>query len=281
MNDPVLCVDGFSYDRDSIEAWFKEQSASSSQLNGVNYTSPVTGEKLQSTLMISNINLAKAIHVYANHEIHLGPRAPSLTTNSENETALNDLEFESLQFSQWTLGRGITLEKHRSTAVKAAIHADRTDWYDLVAFSAFPSRFTSSEKPRVLFYVEKARTGWGGLTFGFSPLAPDEIKVPELYDYIDANCWWLDGSNWFHTPNGGTVLLPWSTSDIKQGDRVGLYVPSHGRFCVFINGVKKVDMKDTDLPVKIGTQLYGFVALTGGYDRVRIIQDCPDDWKNV
>jgi hypothetical protein len=45
-----------------------------------------------------------------------------------------------------------------------------------------------------------------------------------------------------------------------------------------MNGVKKLDLKDTGIPTKIGTQLYGFVALTGGYEEVRILQDTNEDW---
>jgi hypothetical protein len=202
----------------------------------------------------------------------LDKQKPSATVSTSSYDGL------SLQFSHWTIGRGITLDQNRAVITKSVLPADRVDWYDLIAFSAFPSRYTSDEKPRILFLVEKARTGWGGLTFGFSPSPPENIDASLICDFIDANCWWIDGSNWFHTPNGGTVLVPWSTSELKQGDRVGLTVPSHGRFCVYVNGVRKVDIKDTDLPVKIGTQLYGFISLTGGYDRVRIIQDSPQDW---
>jgi hypothetical protein len=279
MQDPVVAIDGFTYERESVEYWFREQGTKPS--GDVRYTSPVTGERLQSTLVIPNTNLAKAITYYLGIQLAVTlPKSKGSNEQPESDPLLHEDEGTriSLQFSHWTIGKAITLDHHRSVITKSILPADRADWYDLIAFSAFPSRFTVDEKPRVLFQVEKARTGWGGLTFGFSPLAPDQIKTGILYDFIDAYCWWLDGSNWFHTPNGGTVLVPWSTSDIKQGDRVGIIVPSHGRFCVYVNGVKKVDLKETDLPVKIGTQLYGFVALTGGYDRVRIIQDSPSDW---
>jgi hypothetical protein len=264
--DPVVAVDGFTYERESIESWFREQS------NNRSFTSPVTGERIQSTLLIQNRNLAKAIAKY------IGAQAKKVITIQQQEySSRSSNDVLSLEFSHWTIGRGLTLDDNkRSVITKCVIPADRVDWYDLIAFSASPSRYTSEEKPRVLFLVEKARTGWGGLTFGFSPSPAEKIDL--LCDFVDANCWWIDGSNWFHTPNGGTVLVPWSTSEIRQGDRVGITVPSHGKFCVYVNGVKKVDIKDTDLPVKLGTQLYGFIALTGGYERVRIIQDTPQDW---
>jgi hypothetical protein len=126
--------------------------------------------------------------------------------------------------------------------------------------------------------VEKAQTGWGGFTIGLSPTAPEKIETAYLKDFIDANAWWLDDSNWFHTPLGGTVLVPWSTSKVKQGDKVGIEVPSEGRVCVYLNGERKLELKDTEIPFKRGTQLYAFIALTGGYTRVRVVQDSPEDW---
>lgn len=272
MHDPVVCVDGFTYERENIEHWFREHEAGTN--TDPTYTSPVTGLKLQSLLLIPNLNLAKAIAHFTHREIMLSHPVPVVETEQETP-------FESLQFSQWTLGKSVTLENHRSVVAKGAQPADTEDWYDSIAFSAFPSRFTADEKPRVLFLVEEAKTGWGGLTLGFSPIAADQIKTAALHDFIDASAWWLDGSSWFHTPNGCSVLVPWSSSELRVGDQVGLIVPSQGRLCVFVNGKKKLDLKDTELPVKLGTQLYGFVALTGGYKRVRIIQDTPLDWKDL
>lgn len=75
MTEPVVCVDGFSYEKQNIENWFKEQTDSGRAKNG--FTSPVTGEKLQSTLLIRNVNLAKAIAKYVSSAIlHLRPSAP-------------------------------------------------------------------------------------------------------------------------------------------------------------------------------------------------------------
>lgn len=281
MTEPVVCVDGFSYEKQNIENWFKEQTDSGRAKNG--FTSPVTGEKLQSTLLIRNVNLAKAIAKYVSGaSLHLRPSAPeqeSLASTSLYGKGGTPSSFtDALQFSPWSLGRCVTLEDRRSLAVKSIMPADTVDVYETIAFSAFPSRFTSDEKPRALFQVEKAKTGWGGLSLGFSPTPADKIKAADVKDFIDANAWWLDGSNWFHSPNGGAVLVNWSTSQLKQADRVGIMVPSHGRFCLYVNGQKKLDLKDTDLPVKAGTQLYGFVGLTGAYEQVRIIQDTPSDW---
>lgn len=274
MLDPVISVDGFTYERANIENWFREQSNQAH--SGQVYTSPVTGEILQSRILIRNNNLAKAIATYTSEEIHLAPSAPAQSVVSDDSKQL-----DSLQFSSWSLGKSVTLEEHRSVAIRGAQHADTTDWYTLIAFSAFPARWTSEECPRALFQIEKAQTGWGGLTIGFSPTAPDKIDVPYLKDFIDANAWWLDNSNWFHSPLGGAVLVPWSTSQVREGDRVGIEVPSRGRFRLYLNGAQKLEMKDTDIPDKKGSQLYAFVALTGGFTRIRVVQDSPADWGPV
>ena len=281
MADPVVCLDGYTYERSNIEEWFKSQSG----LIGVPhaFTSPLTGEKLQSTILIRNLNLAKAIAKYTGTNLHLNTtpakydESPAPVIIGE---AVNDFKaIESLQFSPWSLGKSITLEEHRSVACRLAVHADTVDWYEFIAFSAFPARLSSQEKPRALFKIEKTVTNWGGFTIGISPCAPDSIKAAQVKDFVDANCWYLDSNNWFHIPNGASVLVPWSTSKLRQGDTFGMIVPESGRICFMVNGEKKLDLKDTELPIKVGTQLFGFVALTGAYDRVRIIQDSPDDWK--
>lgn len=53
MNDPVITCDGHTYDRYSIERWFQYNS-----------TSPLTGLRLDSTVLISNIALKNAIDKY-------------------------------------------------------------------------------------------------------------------------------------------------------------------------------------------------------------------------
>lgn len=53
MNDPVITCDGHTYDRYSIERWFQYNS-----------TSPLTGLRLDSTVLISNMALKNAIDKY-------------------------------------------------------------------------------------------------------------------------------------------------------------------------------------------------------------------------
>lgn len=54
MEDPVMAADGHSYERKAIEEW----------LAGGRRISPMTGEKLEHTLLIPNLNLKKAIQHY-------------------------------------------------------------------------------------------------------------------------------------------------------------------------------------------------------------------------
>lgn len=283
MVDPVVCVDGYTYERSNVEEWFKSQSGSSSESHV--FTSPLTGEKLQSTLLIRNINLAKAIakfgggcsHLKPNKIAEVGGLQSSPVVYTEGSDSFR--KFEYLQFSPFSLGRSITLDAQRSVAYRSMVPADTVDWYSFIAFSAFPARLTSEEKPRMLVKIEKTVTSWGGITIGFSPKAPDTIKTAEIKDFVDANCWWLDSNNWFHCPNGASVLVPWSTAKLRVGDTFGMIIPESRRMCFFVNREKVLDIKDAELPHKLTNQLYGFVALTGSYDSLRIIQDGAADWK--
>ena len=270
MVDPVVCVDGFSYERTHLEEWFHTQS-SALPGSSPNYTSPMTGQVLASTVMIPNSNLARAIEFItlqtSTHIVRsdVSPK-PQLKQPSPQYVP-------TLQFSPFALGKCVTLADSRNKAIRTRIHTDTAAWYECIAFSSLPARITVDQKPRVTFKVGKCKTGWGGLTVGLSPIAPDRIQVPELTDFVDANCWWLDANRWFHTPETGTTLVPWSTDALRPGDEITLHVPEPGRLCVYMNGVKKLDLKDTGIPLNMGSQLYGFVALTGGYEEVTMTGD--------
>jgi hypothetical protein len=58
MNDPVTAMDGYSYDKSSIEAWFL--------LHPLPFTtSPLTGERLESQMLLPNMNLRAMIITWA------------------------------------------------------------------------------------------------------------------------------------------------------------------------------------------------------------------------
>jgi len=270
MIDPVVCVDGFSYERRNLEEWFRTQSSTAAGTAPI-YTSPQTGQVLASTVMIRNTRLLNAIEFFTNR----GLTQPPSVRDSSPKYSSNDVSqgLSLLQFSSCALGKCVVLDKSRSQVARARIHTDTAAWYEYIAFSAYPARITADQKPTVHFKVGKCKTGWGGLTVGLSPLAPDLVRVPDLTDFVDANCWWLDANRWFHTPETGTTLVPWSTDELRTGDIISLYVPEPSRLCVYMNGVKKLDLKDTGIPLKLGSQLYGFVALTGGYEEVTIVED--------
>ena len=54
MTDPVVLADGFTYERSSIERWFKLGKK----------TSPMTGAALKSSTLVANIALRKLIEEY-------------------------------------------------------------------------------------------------------------------------------------------------------------------------------------------------------------------------
>ena len=58
MTDPVVCADGNTYERSTIEAWFKTG----------NTTSPLTGVELESTSLIPNVLMRKVILSWRENE---------------------------------------------------------------------------------------------------------------------------------------------------------------------------------------------------------------------
>ena len=55
MRDPVICADGQSYERVSIENWLKKSSLS-----------PLTGLELEHKMLIPNVSFRKVIEAYSN-----------------------------------------------------------------------------------------------------------------------------------------------------------------------------------------------------------------------
>ena len=58
MTDPVVCADGNTYERSTIEAWFGTG----------NTTSPLTGVELESTSLIPNVLMRKVILSWRENE---------------------------------------------------------------------------------------------------------------------------------------------------------------------------------------------------------------------
>lgn len=81
MEDPVMTLDGHSYDRRAIEAWFA---------TGRN-KSPVTGAVLPSRALIPNHNLRKAIQHYLKQQPALAHLKQSERTAKSQEQVLKDL----------------------------------------------------------------------------------------------------------------------------------------------------------------------------------------------
>ena len=73
FNDPVLTVDGHSYERASIEAWF----------DAGNTTSPLTNAALESTLLFPNINLRISIATWRKERAGAAMGAAATTETGE------------------------------------------------------------------------------------------------------------------------------------------------------------------------------------------------------
>jgi hypothetical protein len=69
MDDPVICVDGNTYDRPAIQKWFKEKN-----------TSPLTGASLSSKNLTPNISLRQMISEYKELLPDPEPPRPQITT---------------------------------------------------------------------------------------------------------------------------------------------------------------------------------------------------------
>lgn len=57
MNDPVMCADGHTYDREAIEAWFLSHN-----------TSPLTNERLQHKKLLRNHVLRNLIQAHSSSQ---------------------------------------------------------------------------------------------------------------------------------------------------------------------------------------------------------------------
>ena len=79
MRDPVITSDGQTYERTAIEQWLEKRV----QL-GLPGTSPLTGERLESTALISNVVLRGLIH-------DLLERRPELLTAGQTGSAFANL----------------------------------------------------------------------------------------------------------------------------------------------------------------------------------------------
>jgi hypothetical protein len=75
MRDPVVCADGVSYDRPSIELWF----------SGGGNSNPVTGEPLPNLNLVPNLNLRKLVDEFVRDRLQ--PKLDRLAVAAEAKVA--------------------------------------------------------------------------------------------------------------------------------------------------------------------------------------------------
>ena len=89
MCDPVLCADGFSYERSMITEWF-----------GRNNTSPMTGEKLAHKQLVANNALRTSILLYVDetaNTTYTDANTTSDNNNNNNNNNNNDISTKKPQ----------------------------------------------------------------------------------------------------------------------------------------------------------------------------------------
>jgi hypothetical protein len=164
MSDPVFAQDGYTYERNAIKEWFREQKA-----NDRPTTSPMTNERIDEQL-ISNYALRSMFHDQRRQatQAHEGDSntvvpAPTSTT-TKTRVALEDAKkilrgvFDRESFLKELADHPSFVDAFGSDGVKAIFKSD----FDLYAQRGRPSNKRSRDDERafvVLFFLSFAHTG--------------------------------------------------------------------------------------------------------------------------
>ncbi|EER05571.1 hypothetical protein Pmar_PMAR011602 [Perkinsus marinus ATCC 50983] len=290
MRDPVCTVDGHSYERSAIEAWFRNQ-----EVAGLRHSSPMTGETLPTSTLIPNITLKRVIDDFLDktpevaQQLGTAASAPPLYMHNALSSAVSghrtsvgypDLarqsnslyDMRSLSFAEEPRGKLIELEDHKKTARKCGISV-LNDWLESIVFCSFPLSINGYNRS-VEYEIKKTVTGWGGIHIGVTPDDPKIlVKSSNLNTHLEEHSWWVDSDGWLHVPDEGASLCGWTSGDLKAGDLVAITCPEDGTLCVYVNGRRKVQGREARIPSgKRSKPLYGFIALTGNVTEVALVE---------
>ena len=266
MEDPVVTVDGFSYERRAIEQWLRSSDLS-----------PLTGHKLVSTVLIANVNLHKAIDLYKKTHIndtfipeHLSDVISVFPTGAqprqvskEMDTPYAYLDDTPDAMSDHLKGACVAIRDSR-TVTRIA---EPSTWYGTVVFVARPVKVFGTGN-FVILEIMESLTQWGGLVVGFSVV--DFRQQESQTRVIDEYSYYLDSQGWLQLPGSSSMLCDWHAGNLKQGDVVIVTLPEDGRFVVSVNGVNKVDVLP-ETPVPRGP-LFPFFACFGACKTVRLVE---------
>ena len=264
MEEPVITVDGFSYERKAIEQWLE-----SSEL------SPMTGNKLASKVLIPNLNLHKAIMLFRKEQdngnydrlsdlVSVFPPAQRVqSTSSAQEQGpyayLNDMP-DSI--SSQLKGVSVAIDDRLVKRI-----TEPTSWYNTVVFVNNPVKVYGVGNYFVLEIIETI-TQWGGLVVGVSTV--DFRQQESQTRVIDEYSYYLDSQGWLHCPDSSSLLCDWHSGTLKADSVVTVTLPDDGRFIVAVDGKVKVDVRP-DISIPHGP-LFPFFACFGACKSARLLE---------
>uniref|UniRef100_A0A0G4G837 U-box domain-containing protein n=1 Tax=Chromera velia CCMP2878 TaxID=1169474 RepID=A0A0G4G837_9ALVE len=272
MRDPVVTVDGHSYERTAISAWFDEGKK----------TSPASGATLPSSVLLPNHALRYAIE----HFLDMNPQMRNFQAKNDttmprvkrNPYSVNagryDVAGESFCFLNEGHGDCVEVKDFGRIAQR---WRESPKMVDTVVFIAQPLRQMPSDPVSFSFRVLEHVTAMSGMLLGLSPEPLPAILKKEdtdLEEYIKGNCWYIDQAGWLFRPYETGDHLSWNIADLRAQDLVCLTVTEDGSLVVEVN-----DEVKTKYPAKIPTvlkdgsfqEMYGFMSITGNVKAVELV----------
>jgi len=305
MKNPVIAVDGHSYDEKHITAWFETAGT------GSDPTSPITGEILPSRDLIPNHALRGAImeyyqqlpeHIRRHVDEAAEERVPipssssaqgggaachiaggggssktsqyTLTTPASSRPILHGTVLEvpdtvaCVLTWEWCCC-GPKVEAVNNDKVLRRIEDGQT-FSEVTALGSRALRLYADEPMIFSVKIQRTDLAWGGMTIGL--IANDKQgRLSSVEGEIESSGWYLDGDRWFHTQNDrDNELVSLATGNLQVDDIISFKVSDNGSVSFFVNGEKKVCLGNAKVPVD--QALYPFVSLLGSTAEVSL--DC-------
>jgi U-box domain/Neuralized len=251
FTDPVLLSDGFTYEREAV------------LLNLFNskqeILSPMTGEKLDKSVCVSNRTLSEGLKEYRN-EIAGNFYEPD-----------DILDETSPVFSSHLLGTAVKLDgSYQKLSLKVSTVTDPLQAIGFVDQPYLSSNTTSPKRGSQILKIKVSETStdWGCLMVGFSTV--DFKTQTDLSRIIHEYSYWLDADGWLRCPDSSSILTGWNTREISVNDILTVEInPIDGRFLVYLNNEKKIDVLP-ETPIKF-SKLWAFVSVYGSCKSVVLV----------
>jgi len=303
MNNPVIAVDGHSYDEKHIMAWFQNHAHIAGAI------SPITGEILPSRTLIPNHALRVAIDEYyqslpddLRREIDHDRNEPVPMPAQRDARA----QSSTSKTSQYNCGTTRPVDKpvlkgtvvSGEPAVVMATVPGTWEWCcwgpkvdatnnnrdlrrieeggqnaDVAAIGNRTLRLYPDEPMIFSVEIKKVSCAWGGLHIGLIANLRNG-NMTSLEDEIESRGWYLDGDRWYRTPGDDNELTSLWTGNLKKNDIMSFRVGDDGSITYYINGSKMVSLANRKIPVH--ESLYPFVSLMGSTVEVSLECQHPE-----